>query len=97
MLLDGIVCECREYRRVKNKWSKEGVWNSEVNSSAISSMIAGGEYLSRMGGYSGVDYKNNRRFGMIPVKIVVVSACGFLKKVYTFNYEYAKLSIYNSV
>lgn len=97
MLLDGILCKCMEYGKVGEKWLKQGDWSSKVNSIEIENMIAGGSYLTRMGGYSGVEYKQNRRFGIVPVKIVVVSICGKLKKVYTFGYESAELSIYNTI
>lgn len=89
--MGGIVCTCTELRKIDNRWVKSDEWTSNVTSQSIANMICGGEYLTRMGGSSDVSYARNRRFGLVPIKVVVTSICGTIRKVYNFNYNYVKV------
>lgn len=54
-------------------------------------MIDSSTYFSHLGGYMNIEHKPNRRFGLVPTKIVCVLICGAVKKVFTFNYNQARV------
>ena len=91
MQISGILCSYKEYRRGSSGFVKTCESEFEVNSYYIQNMIDSSTYFSNLGGYMNIEHKPNRRFGLVPTKIVCVSICGAIKKVFTFNYNQARV------
>lgn len=83
MQISGIICNYKEFRR--------GSKGFEVNAYYIQNMIDSSSYFAQLGGYMNIEQKPNRRFGLVPTKIVCISICGAVKKVFTFNYNQARV------
>lgn len=84
MQISGILCNYKEYRRGSSGIIKTCESEFEVDDFYIQNMI-------EIGGYMNIEHKPNRRFGLVPTKIVCVSICGAVKKVFTFNYNQARV------
>lgn len=91
MQISGIICNYKEYRMGSSGFVKTCESEFEVNSYYIQNMIDSSTYFSNLGGYMNIEHKPNRRFGLVPTKIVCVSICGAIKKVFTFNYNQARV------
>lgn len=91
MQISGILCSYKEYRRGSLGFVKTCESEFEVNSYYIQNMIDSSTYFSHLGGYMNIEHKPNRRFGLVPTKIVCISICGTVKKVFTFNYNQARV------
>lgn len=86
-----ISCKYKEYRYINGNWvvTMDSVFTTDISS--INNMIDSSVYFSRLGGYMDIEHKQNRRFGLVPSKIVCVSICKTIKKVYSFNYNQAQV------
>lgn len=91
MQINNIICNYKEYRRGSSNFVKTVDTSFEVNDIYIKNMIESSTYFSQLGGYMNIEQKPNRRFGLVPTKIVCVSICGAIKKVFTFNYNQARV------
>lgn len=91
MQISGILCNYKEYRRGSSCIIKTCESEFEVDTFYIQNMIESSTYFSHLGGYMNIEHKPNRRFGLVPTKIVCVSICGAVKKVFTFNYNQARV------
>lgn len=91
MQINNIICNYKEYRRGSNNFVKTVDTSFEVNDTYIKNMVESSTYFSQLGGYMHIEQKPNRRFGLVPTKIVCVSICGAIKKVFTFNYNQARV------
>lgn len=91
MQISGILCNYKEYRRGSSDIIKVCESEFEVNDIYIKNMIESSTYFSQLGGYMNIEQKPNRRFGLVPTKIVCISICGAIKKVFTFNYNQARV------
>lgn len=86
MQVEDIICTYKEYRRGSSGFVKTAESSFKVNN-----MIESSTYFSQLGGYMNIEQKPNRRFGLVQTKIVCVSICGAIKKVFTFNYNQARV------
>lgn len=91
MQISGILCNYKEYQRGSSGIIKTCESEFEVDDFYIQNMIESSTYFSHLGGYMDIEHKPNRRFGLVPTKIVCVSICGAVKKVFTFNYNQARV------
>lgn len=91
MQISGIICNYKEYRMGSSGFVKTCESEFEVNSYYIQNMIDSSTYFSNLGGYMNIEHKPNRRFGLVPTKIVCISTYGVVKKVFTFNYNQARV------
>lgn len=91
MYIKGISCNYKEYRLRDEKWviTADSVFDSDIN--FIMNIVNSSSYFANLGGYMNIDYKNNKRFGLVPSKIVCVSICKTIKKVFVFNYNQAQV------
>ena len=89
--ITNIVCTCKEYRLCNGKWNKNSTSVYGVDSSSLNSMLESSSYFTNLGGYMSVYYYRNRRFGIVPNKVVCISVCGLIKKVFSFNYNQARV------
>lgn len=86
-----ISCTYKEYRLISNKWVKTAQHNYFCGSRQIEMMQECAPYYAQLGGYMTINHKNNRRFGLVVDKIVSVSICRCVKKVFMFNYNLAQV------
>lgn len=91
MQISGIICNYKEHHRGSSGFEKANESSFEVNNYYIQNMIDSSTYFAHLGGYMNIEHKPNRRFGLVPTKIVCVSICGAVKKVFTFNYNQARV------
>lgn len=91
MQVEDIICTYKEYLRGSSGFVKTAESSFKVNNMYINNMIESSTYFSQLGGYMNIEQKPNRRFGLVPTKIVCVSICGAIKKVFTFNYNQARV------
>lgn len=91
MQVEDIICTYKEYWRGSSGFVKTAESSFKVNNMYINNMIESSTYFSQLGGYMNIEQKPNRRFGLVPTKIVCVSICGAIKKVFTFNYNQARV------
>lgn len=92
-MIGNIAVTHKEYRATNitdNTWVRTQDIHYWVSSNQIQNMIDSQSYFTQLGGKMYWSYKINKRFGLIPTKVVVVSFCGRIKKVLTFNYSNAK-------
>lgn len=89
--IKGISCSYKEYRLTNGKWHGVASEVFTTNSDFINNMIEASNYFSQLGGKFFVDCKSNRRFGVVPTKLVSISICGKTKKVYSLNYNQAQV------
>ena len=92
-MIGNIAVTHKEYRATNitdNTWVRTQDIHYWVSSKQIQNMIDSQSYFAQLGGKMYWSYKINKRFGLIPTKVVVVSFCGRIKKVLTFNYANAK-------
>lgn len=87
--MSGILCNYKEYRFNKNKWVLIESNSFNVDLSFINNMINSSRYFSQLGGYMNLQWGRNRRFGNVLKKVVSVSICGTVKKIYCFDYSRA--------
>lgn len=90
-LIGNIMCRYKEFRLVNGKWTQYLEDRYYTTNRLIINMVQSSSYFSKLGGYMSVDYDSNRRFGLTPVKVVCVSICKTIKKVYCFNYNDAQV------
>lgn len=86
-----IFCNCKEYHLINSDWVlfTECTYNS--NSGFINNMVTSSRYFAKCGGIMDIEYNKNRRFGLVPTRIISVSVCKTIKKVYMFNYNQAQV------
>ena len=91
VFIRGILCRYKEYRLKNGHWilTSDSVFDS--NSEFIENMVNSSSYFATLGGSMSIEHKQNRRFGLVPSKIVCVSICGAIKKVFMFNYNQAQV------
>ena len=88
--IQGVICAYKEYRLQEDgKWHLYSKSNYETDAQAIDNMHQSNMYFTKLGGYMKEYYKHNRRFGLVVDKIVSVSFCGKVKKIFDFNYNSA--------
>lgn len=80
-----ILCDYKEYRCKNGKWGIHTTANYEVSLDYINNMVEACPYFRNLGGYM-VITKNWCKFGQVVEKIVSVSICGSVKKVFKFRY-----------
>lgn len=88
MNIINIAVTHKEYRD-NNGWSKTEDSQYMISGNQILNMQQCTEHFTKMGGKMYWSYKRNRRFGLVPAKVVVISFCGRIKKIFEFNYNYA--------
>ena len=81
-----ILCDYKEYRYNNGKWGKFAELTYKVSQNYIDNMVEACNYFKGLGGYMVVT-KGRRRFGEVVEKIVSVSICGSIKKVFKFRYN----------
>lgn len=81
-----ILCDYKEYRYNNGKWGKFAESTYKVSQNYIDNMVEACNYFKGLGGYMVVT-KGRRRFGEVIEKIVSVSICGSVKKVFKFRYN----------
>ena len=89
--INDIKCCYKEYRFIEGKWRKTEDSSHYVNSNFIKNMLESKDYFIGLGGTMNTYSVSNRRFGLVPSKIVCVSICGAIKKVFSFNYSQAQV------
>ena len=80
-----ILCNYMEYRCTNGKWGIFATAEYEVDYNFINNMVEASSYFTQLGGYMSISL-DKRRFGDVVKKIVSVSICGSVKKVYNFKY-----------
>lgn len=90
MIVD-IDCSCMEYRLCNGKWKRTFVQSYPCDSGFIENMVNSSPYYQNLGGYMSTEWGKNRRFGLVASKVVCVSICGTVKRVFTFSYNRARL------
>lgn len=91
MYIKKILCKYKEYRLRNGRWviTADSVFDSDID--FIMNIVNSSSYFANLGGYMNIDYRNNKRFGLVPSKIVCVSICKTIKKVFVFNYNQAQV------
>lgn len=89
MKIKDISCQYKEYRLVGKKWILYSSSQFLINELAIINMYNASPYFTSLGGYMKFYRKPNRRFGNVISKIISVSICKTIKKVYILNYNQA--------
>lgn len=86
-----IRCNLLEYRLNDNsKWTLTEKASYEVDGSFIRNMVNSKVFFESNGGTMSIEMKSNKRFGVCISKIVSVSMCNEIKRIYSFNYSQAK-------
>lgn len=91
-MITNIVCDYNEYRLNNSKWGISDKQSFTVTSDFIHNMVMSSTHFTALGGYMNIEHKRNRRFGLVPSKIVCISICKTVKKVFTFKYNLASIS-----
>ena len=91
MEIQDISCLYKEYRLINKKWTLYSSSKFYVNESTIINMYNASPYFTNLGGYMKFYRKPNRRFGNVISKIISVSICKTIKKVYILNYNQASV------
>lgn len=86
-----IKCDYKEYRYVNNVWKLYANEVYQVNSMYLNNMLESSSYFTDLGGYMNIEQQRNRRFGLVISKVVSVSICGSIKKIFSFNYNQARV------
>lgn len=89
-MLCNIKCRYLEYKYTGGSWSKIEDTLFPVVSNSINNMLSCMEHYVKLGGSMTVSHKLNRRFGLLVSKVVSVSICGTVRKIYFFNYDNAR-------
>lgn len=91
MFINSISCNYKEYRLLNGVWklSDSNIFNAD--SVFIQNMIDCQSSFEQLGGHMVFYYGRNRRFGYVCNKIVSVSICNSIKKVFNFNYNKAQV------
>lgn len=79
--MNSILCNYKEYRLINGKWHLEATSSYDVNESFVMGMVDSSAYFSRLGGYMYINYAFDK-----VVKIVSISICKTIKKVFYFSY-----------
>lgn len=87
MLISDILCNYKEYRLVDNDWELHIESQYKVDSQFIDNMVESSRF-SENGGVH-FYYKQNRRFGLVARKAVIISTCEKTKYIYFFTYNNA--------
>ena len=90
--LSDIHCSFVEYQLRGDSWSLISKSDFSVDFRFIENMVNSKSYFEKLGGYMSIDIKPNRRFGMCVSKVVSVSICRSIKRIYKFNYNQARES-----
>lgn len=86
-----IHCSFVEYRLNDNSnWVITDKASYDVDIKFIKNMVNSKPFFEKIGGCMSIDMKKNRRFGMCVSKIVSVSICKSIKRIYSFNYNQAR-------
>lgn len=84
-MIVNIICDYKEFRKDdRNKWRPTDSSSYTCNLNSIMMAVESTQYF---GGSTHIKWKNNRRYGLVPVKYEVTSACGKIKRIYEFNYN----------
>lgn len=86
-----IHCSFVEYRLNDNSnWVITDKVSYDVDMNFIRNMVNSKPFFEKIGGHMSIDMKKNRRFGICVSKIVSVSICSSIKRIYSFNYNQAR-------
>lgn len=91
VLIRGISCDYKEYRLINGHWVLYAKDTMITDNSFVENMVSSGDYFTKLGGYMSISYTKNRRFNIVPNKVVCVSICQTIKKVFSFNYNQAQV------
>lgn len=80
-----ILCDYKEYRCTNGKWGIFATAEYEVDFNYINNMVEASSYFKQLGGHMAITL-GKRRFGDVVEKIVSVSICGSVKKIFKFRY-----------
>lgn len=83
-MVSGIFCRYKEFRLKDGKWHPTDESVFQVSLNTILTTIEATVY-HKCETY--VSYKNNRRWGLVPVSYTVTSECGAIRRIYKFNYD----------
>lgn len=93
MNICGISCSFEEYRCTDGVWHKTDEGSSVIDDSVIANMIECNRYFTSLGGHMRTYFVSNRRFGEVCNKIVSISICRTVCRIYSFSYNNARRKV----
>lgn len=89
--MNDIICSYIEYRKdICGNWQLFGKTEFPVHESSIKNLVDSSSYYPELGGYMNIKCEKNRRLGLVVTKVVSISICNTVKKIFIFDYSKVK-------